>query len=361
MLLKKFFAAAICAAVCLGVTTNAQAILITSNGDFDLISAEDGVAPISDIKIISGAGATGRIFTNQVSGAVPFGLGSQIRTVSALAVGGATDGIQHTSVRFANGDILVIVSAIQGSITTVSASQQTATFTAGRAFAMRFAVGTFDSRNPASWAAGTVVAEYALKPQEDVFSGSPLGSDINYAAALTNQSSVNSATNAQTQGVFLFREDSQTFQTPGNNLMFNVDQSVIPPGWVFHSESLVSDIDQTLLFTDLENFELGANPGGLNAADLGILNAFAGAAGFGDLGGAGTGFATGLGGAGVADFNPQFPPGVGDVPTGDFFATYGADNYVAVQAVPEPSSMLLLTLGVGGLGLYRRIRGTKKA
>jgi PEP-CTERM motif len=361
MFLKKLFAAAICAAACLGYSTNAQAILITSNGDFDLISAEDAAAPISDIRILSGSGATGRIFTNQVSGATPFGLGSGIRTIAALAIGGATNGIQHTSVRFANGDILVIVSAIEGSITTVSGSQQTATFTSGRAFAMRFAVGAFDSRNPASWAAGSVVAEYALKPQEDVFSGSPLGADVNYSADLTNQSSVNSATNAQTQGVFLFREDSNLRQTPGNNLLFNVDQSVIPQGWVFHSESLVSDIDQTLLFTDLENFELGANPGGLNAADLAMLNAVGGAAGFANLGGAGTGFATGLGGAGVADFNPQFPPGVGDTPTGDFFATYGADNYVAIQAVPEPSSMLLLGIGAGGLGLYRRIRRTKKA
>jgi hypothetical protein len=359
---RGLFAALFAAAFTLTMTADAKAVLITSNGDFDLVSAEDAASPISDIKILSGVGATGRIYTNQTSGA-PFALGAGIRTVSAYLVGGATDGIQHTAVQFANGDRLVIITAIAGSITSVAGGDVTATFTAGRAFAVRYAVGAFDSRNPESWGSGTIVAEFALKPQEAVVSGDPLGADVNFAPFQTNQSSVNSLATQQTQGVFLFREDSQPGQTPGDNLLSNVDQSVIPPGLLFIDESLIADIDQTLLFTDLEAFELGVNPGGLNAADLFILNLIASLAGFADLGGAGTGFATGLGG-GVTDFNPQFPPPDLDGPTGDFFATLGVDNYVAVQAqTPEPGTMTLLGIGAamcGGFGWRRRQKNAKE-
>jgi hypothetical protein len=360
---RGLFAALFAAAFTLTMTADAKAVLITSNGDFDLVSDEDGTAPISDIKIISGVGATGRIYTNQTSGA-PFSLGAGIRTVSAYLVGGATDGIQHTSVEFADGDKLVLLTVIQGSITSVAGGDVTATFTAGRTFAIKIATGAFDSRNPETFDDGTIVAEFVLKGKEAVVSGDPLGADVTFADFQTNQSSVNSLATQQTQGVFLFREDSQPGQDPGDDLLSNVDQSVIPPGLIFHSESLISDIDQTLLFTDLEAYELGANPGGLGAGDLAVLNAFAAAAGLLDLGGAGTAFATGLGGAATTDFNPQFPPPLGDGPTGDFFATLGADNYVAIQAiVPEPGSMTLLGLGAAlcsGFGLRRRRKNVKE-
>ncbi|MGE0375947.1 MAG: PEP-CTERM sorting domain-containing protein [Planctomycetaceae bacterium] len=353
--------AALCAAACCSLfAADANAILITSNGDFDLISNQDGVSPISDIKILSGSGSTGRIYTNQVSGA-PFALGAAIRTVSAYTVAQATDGLQHQNVRFADGDQLVIVSAILGSITSVAAGATTATFTAGRAFAVK--VGSFDSRNPESWG-GTIVAEFALKPQEDVVSGTPVGANVSFSASQTNRSSVNSGAIQQTQGVFLFREDSQQGQTPGDNLLSNVDQSVIPVGAIFDAESLIADIDQTLLFDDLEDFETVVNPGGFSAADLAVLNAYAALAGFADLGIAGTAFATSIGGD-VRDFNPQFPNGDGGPgPNGDFFGTLGADNYVAVQAsVPEPASVVLFGLGAGFCGLcaLRRRRNAKLA
>jgi PEP-CTERM motif len=362
-MLQKLFSAACCVALCLGLALNAQASLFTSNGDWGLVSAEDGAAPISDVKILSGSGAAGRIYTNQTSG-LPFARGAGIRMVSAYAISEAQGGIHHTGVKFADGDVLVFVSALQGSITSVGVVQTTR-FAAGRAFALKFNVGTFDSRDPSTWGAGTLVAEYALKRQEDIFSGDPLGTDISIAGELTNQSSISSVAIPLTQSLFLFREQSSAGLTPGDNLLSNVDASVVPPGLVLRAESLIADIDQTLLFSDFEAFDTVALADGiqpLDAADLALLNAVAGAAGLGDLSGAGTAFATGVGGTGLTDFNPQFPPAPLDGPTGDFFATLGVDNYTAIQTVvPEPSSMVLFTLGAGGLGLYRRIRRSKKA
>lgn len=359
---RQMFATVCAAACCLLSTGDAHAILITSNGDFAVVSDQDGAAPISDIKIIAGQGSTGRIYTNQVSGA-PFTVGSEIRTVSAYRIDGATDGIQHSGVEFADGDKLIIVSAILGTITSTSGGLVTADFTIGRAFAIKISAAGFDSRNPDSWDSGTIVAEFALKPKEAVVSG-PLGANVSFTAAQTNQSAANSAATQQTQGVFLFREDSPQGQTPGNNLLSNVETYGIPAQFI-DSESLIADVDQTLLFTDLEDWDDPTGP--LGAADLAALNLFAMLAGFSDLsGGAMLGhyFASGLGGAAVTDFNPQWPQGDGGPgPNGDFFATLGIDNYVAIQAspVPEPTSVVLFGIGAGlcGLGALRRRRNEK--
>lgn len=361
-MLRKLVAPLCAMAFWLGFAAQSEAILITSNGDFTLVSDQDGVSPISDIEILTGGGATGRTYTNQTSAGVPFGLGADIRTISAYAVGSATDGISHTGVKFADGDLLIIVTALLGKVTTVGMGGiVTATFSAGRSFAVKIAPGAYDARNPDSFDSGTIVAEFALLPQQAVLSGSPLGFNTTFAETSTNQSSVNSTSPQQTQGVFLFVEDSKAGQTPGDGLLSNVDVPPLPPGQAAIAEALIADIDQTLQLTDLEDWD---DPtGALGAGDLTALNFYAGLAGFADLGGAGTGFATGFGGAAASEFNPQFPPPAGDGPTGDFFATLGVDNYVAVLVVPEPGSMALLAIGAAccGLGFRRRQKNTATA
>src|SRR5262245_13614514 len=99
-MLKKLFAVAFGVALCVASSQNAHAVLITSNADFELVGdapPPPGGDPLADIKIISGSGSTGNIFTNQTSG-TPFSLGAGIRTVSAYAIAQATDGVQYQSV-----------------------------------------------------------------------------------------------------------------------------------------------------------------------------------------------------------------------------------------------------------------------
>ena len=226
---------------------------------------------------------------------------------------------------------------------------------------MRFQTGIagtgdeFDPQDPSTWAGATIIAEYALKPQEPVVSGAPLGSDISFAAAQTNLSAVNVAGSQLTQGQFLFVEDSTDAQNAvanfGDDFIRNVDD-VSGPLVDKTDEAILAEIDQTLLLTALASL-------GLDGADLTVMNAFAAAAFTGageDLGGSDpiNAFASGLGGAAVTDFDAADSSSA--FATGDFTATLGVDVHIGHQVTPEPSSLVLLCMGVSGLGLFGGVR-----
>jgi len=341
LMLRSVFSAFFAAVAFTALTPDVEATFYTSNGDLAMDSSLGG-SPQSGVEIFSGS--NGRNFTNQVTG-TPFSVGSEVRTVSAVSIANVTNGGFGDQVEFTNDDRVVVIGVVRGTVVS-SGGVPEAKFTEGRAFVVR-GISGFNPQQPDTWnATSTIVAEYALKPQEAVVPGSPLGtgSNISYDASMTNVSAVNTAGSQITQGTFLFREDSTDDQNldpnGGDNFLSNVADAS-PVGLIKADEAIVSEIDQTLLFDDIALL-------GLDGDDLASLNFWGSKAFFDDVSfattadlGGGNYFATGLGSA-LTDFNP-WPSGV---PTGDFAATQGSDNHLGHQAVPEPGSCALFGIGI---------------
>ncbi|RIK80370.1 MAG: hypothetical protein DCC68_11095 [Planctomycetota bacterium] len=335
---------------------SSSAAIITSNGDVALQNVFNPAdpAPLDDIKSLLGTG--GVLFTNQTSG-VAFTNGT-VATIAIVPIGGAQDGQTFSSVAFPDQSSAYVIAALQGTIQIVSGTP-VALFTSGRA-ALISQSGGLQANQPDTWNYTNRIAEYALKPQEEVISGVDLNgganvaADINLAASQTNISALNIALPLGSNAI-LFREDSTAQQSAmlvpgsatlfgGDNFVFNVDDfsSLLGPGLQKTDEAFVAIPQQT------PQFNITAISSGLDGADLAVLNALA-------LWGFGGSFATGIGGAVDTDWNPT---GDGVNATGDFRAGLDGSFHIGHQFIPEPSSLLVFAglFGVAGVVQVSRRR-----
>jgi hypothetical protein len=283
--------------------------------------------PLLDIRQLSGPAGLGGIFTNQWDGAVP-GTGD-IRTISAQFINSASDGINYSPVTGPNGGALLAITALSGAV-----GAGGAVFTAGQLTIVEMAIGaSFDRRDPSTWGFGgasTSLATYDLAAPDNVLTG-PNGFSVGLGvpAAIVNKS-LPTANPGVFNAQLLFQED------PAGNPFLTLETG--PYEW----EGIYVSAQQTL---DVTASGVHINPStNLDGADLSALNAIAGAASFSNLGGAGTGFATGLGGAPATDYN------IGPATTGDLYATLSAIA-APVGAVPEPVSLAVWGLLIVAAGI----------
>lgn len=344
---------------CIAIAPIADAaIFVTELADFEMQDPDDG-PPLTGIRRVDASG--GHVFTNQFdSPNGPFGLGAEIRTVIATQLSTALDGeafqpLEDSRAGFEGND-LIMLGAIRGSITAAAAGAATATFTSGRAYIVSIAQGTFDPRNPDTWnfAAGTFV-EFGLKPPEPVVPGA--GGGLAFPADVINQSSVNTTSSNQAQGRFLVREDSTAAQNaiPGSGDDW-MTVTTNTTGFPVIDEGLFIQSGQT---TEFDDFEELSGPA-LGASDLLVLNAIfadmSTKAGLGALS-----FATAFGAGADSNWNPQFSPPAGDGPTGDFRGELQLRNAPGNQVIPEPGSIVVHGLLIASVAFLHIVRRRNRA
>lgn len=352
--------------------SDAYAVFVLEQASFEMQDPDDG-PPLVGIRRVDASG--GQVFTNQfTSPNGPFGAGGEVRTISAARLSVAIDGenfqpLQDSRVGFEGND-LIAISAIRGTITASGPGVATATFTDGRIYVVSVAGSGsavppamgFDGRDPDTWnfAAGAFV-EMRLKAPEDVLPGD--GQQLTFDASVINQSSVNTTAGNQAQGRFLFEEDSTVAQnavpSSGDDWM-TVTTNALPLSTIL-GEGLLSQASQTIEFADIN--AVGVVPDSavlsgpaLAASDLAVFNAIYAdmsvKAGLGPLV-----FATGFGPGPDSNWNPQFAPPGSDVVTGDFRGELQLANSPGIQGiVPEPGSMTLLAAGLASLGAFAGVR-----
>lgn len=296
--------------------------------------------------------ANGRVYTNTIP--VPGGpVGNDVRTILAFELTTASNDVNFNPVLgpgAANTHLLVL-GAVEGIVVNVTGNLVTANFNLGRV-GLFAAPANYNSNNPNTWGLGggiVPLSVWDLKPREAVQPDTPnpaLAAQHTYAAAQVNQSSVDSQVGStQSEGRFLFKEASPPDAVEGDNFI-----TVFPT-------NPVGNVQDEGIFAGTGQQVEGVGSGVLDNAGLGILNSLAAWAGLLDLGGAGTAWATGLGGAPVTDWNPLFTGGNPNINlNGDFRARVdGAEFDPMYQVVPEPTSLLVW----GCLGLLGVVLGTR--
>lgn len=371
-MIRLFPTSVLCAFLCLAISTEAQALYVTSNGDLQLedpVGANVGVGPAL-LNITQVAGGS-HAYTNFVG--INANGELEIRSVTAEFIGSATPGGFNPTVF--GDDSVIAFSATRGVITGFIGGAPVIRVDEGRLYLAQ--AGASLSEDPSTWAtafATGVFAEYVLGPRETVISGATLGllagsPGTPIPASLINVQTPNSLDPSAAQQRLVFLEDSTAAQNAialvdptlegggdvvdvflgGNNFLSNVDSSA-NPDFVKVAEGFLIDVDTTILDETYASW-------GLNLADLAVLNAIATAAGLGNLGGAGTGFATtGENPLVLTDYSPT--GGIGPNFNGDAISEFGSNNYIIYQAAPEPSSIALLSVGLVGLALAYRRRKT---
>lgn len=306
-----------------------------------------------NVNTVQGTALGGYSYANQYTGAVglPVG-GERVRTVTADVITGYTQnpgGMLPIFNNLGGNDKIVAIFAGDGTISVGMGGLQTATFTSGRLWFFESPVSGpgnafFDPINPSTWGfGGAPLAVFDLIAPMDIAPGNALANGNAFSASQVNNISLNSLAPQQAQGRFLFRDVNDPY--------ILVTDPLLVPGVVAIQEGLWGTIEESLDQT----------PDPLSAGNLAILNQIAAAAGLGNLGGAGTAFATGLGSGLNTDFGPTGLPNAGA--TGDFQFNLGSSFVPGLIGrpeieIPEPASMIVWGVGMGIAGLmgarYRR-------
>lgn len=383
--MRSLFVLATCAVLSLGVAAPANADFFTSEGDLWMVDPDGPSAgpPIRNIKELIGGG---RAYTNSITATVgpnanTLQLGDVIQTVSIDVIGSALNGFEQP-VEMPDANSVVIAGVLRGTVVGFGGPLGTTPIIDFNGSGSRVLVlSGGDAVNPADPstlpainilpAAGDLnpLAEYVIKPRENVFPGSE-GRNIAVPAALVNLSTPDELDATKTEANLLFREDSTAVEnannipgtndaqaaleglakTGGDNFLFDVAQPLgVNP---IEDEGVLVQPDQVILVQGLQ----------IDAGDLARLNEY-----FNYVFGAGADFASGIGGGGAGlDFDPF---GGALIPTfanfnGDFQATFTNNTFIGAQVqVPEPSSFVVFGVGFGLIGGWhlRRKRKARKA
>lgn len=337
------------------ISSASHAAVITSNAQIGIRNFFNPAAgpPLIDITQLSGDQTTGMIYTNQVSG-IP-GVSGGIRTISAQLIASATDGISFTNVVGPTGPEprnLIAVTVLGGSLVAPgTANFDPSAGGQGRLMIYEQAAGvSFERRDPASWLAGAnLLTTFDLLGREPISQG-PYGEAIFASAGTVNISTPLGLLTGDSDITLLWLENQATDPD-----FFIVPDPSFPdvPG-VFDDEKLITNAEQrTILDAVGQDIDPG-QPFILDAADLAALNAIAGLGGLADLGGAGTGFATGFAAGTQTDYFIDLPALVGaGLQQGDLVAQLSSENYPGLNFVPEPASALVwLVLGCAVSGVW---------
>jgi hypothetical protein len=385
MIRRTFAAIALVACALACASHEARAVYITSNGS---IEAEDGFGasagsgpPLTDIWRVGNVG--GKAYTNF---AIPnamgtFGVGAEIRTVSAEIVQTAQDGTTFTPVGI--GDFTIVAFSAQRAIVRgFAGSSPVLDVVEGRLFlAMDLSVAGIDVDDPSTWLSsftGGVFAEYVLGPREAIVSGSTFGiapasaSGLPLAPSLVNAQTPDAVDAPKAQLNLVFLEDStaaqnagvvvdsglETYDT-GDNWLHDVDSA----GLLVLDEGFFVQVATTIQSQTLAQISAD-DPTGFSDVDVSVLNLIADASGpgFTDLDGVAPGeqafaslYASGLGQTTV--YSPG--GGIGAGFNGDAVSTFSSDAFPVIQAVlPEPASITLLAFG--SLGFIASARGWRR-
>lgn len=346
MRLSYFLSTALAVTCCLG-TANAGAIpLPTMQTTNVFMNATDrdipAPSPLATIREFSASGVSSGIYTNQLNGTA--GVFGDIRTVVGGLLTQATNGISYGGVRGPNGGPLAAFVALSGSLT----APNTAEFTDGAFFAVELSTSTFDPRDPSSWA-GVLLESFPLAIAGVV--PGPLGNDIVAVGQnLMNISRGDALSTGNTDYNLLFNDDGET------GFLFDYATTSGQPS-MFEGVFLEGEQDLVLDTFGADINLLAPGTSVLDAADIATLNSIATLAGLSDLGVGGQGFATGIGAdssMGTDYFTDPAGLRLGQG-SGDFFARSTEANFrPVVQAVPEPSSIAIFTIGALGLAARRR-------
>jgi hypothetical protein len=357
------------AVVGLMAATPAQADFYTSKSTIDVNGETPGGTPvgppvINGIQVVEGGG---RLFTNSyavtVDGVV------LVRTVGAVLIdqiirdpGSNVNDVEGPG---SSTTTLLVAFAIDGH--TISATE--ALFTSG-GFGIWIA-GEFDSDDPTTWfddfsnplyKAVLVDGQDIIVGDGDTLGGNSPG-DVVFTASEVNVSAANSGSpGALAQGKFLFYEEDDPVPDDYDDQNGTSDQTEFLDVSGAAIEAIFSIVNQTFGSAALSSSLLNADTpgGGTAAAKQAVINAIAAYFGLSllDDGGGNTGnfAAFGAGAGNALDYRPT---GSGVNSPGDFSATISVQSYPG--AVPEPSSLVLLSVGSLVGGLYHRNRRKKAA
>lgn len=310
----------------------------TQQATFNATAIGGGIHPqVVRVNAIGGAS-----YTNHLSATGAVGLGTPFVAVGATPITNVNTAPGGTfAPNFGMGVEGVAVFALGGQVASIVGPAVTGAFTAGTISIYTIPTGTFLSGDPSSWGTGgSLVAQWSVAVPTDVLQGNMDATAGGFPAATINTITINVASALQQQGRLL--SDETALGNPGANLLNVTTFDPLSVGDVVGVEQLFSDIAETIQ-------NPGATAFNINAADLALLNAIAAAAGLG-------GFASGFGDA-AGEYNP-----FSGLTSFDFASVLAAINSpgVQLQAIPEPTSLAVWGLAMGGIALaYRRRRAPK--
>lgn len=349
-LLKRLLAVALAAAVCLGFAGQASAGYALTNTNLNanvpVLAGGTGTAPLPGVTYIDVTNL--RFWTNTF--AVNSNGTADVRTVFAGTLSAAHDNVSYSPILGPGTATtsMTILGAVQGTASPLSGGNFLLDIQKG-GFGLYASSKAINDADPTTWTTPntptTAFATFTLAPKGAVFPGAPgnTGASAQFSdtASVTNQSSINSTDASKSQGTVLFNNSTgaSTFLLPGS-----VSGAPQPPS------GLIATFGQKIE-TTVTTANAG-NGGTFSSTDLGILNGI-------QMTYTSLQWATGVGGTATSNWNPTFTKNSSGQlisANGDFRATAQGAELNPFAAVPEPSSIVLMGMGLGSLALAIRRR-----